>query len=239
MDRLLQTSAASSAPVSRKTGQWVAVLLAMIAGYVDAYGYISYRTYLSFMSGNTTQTGLMTGHGDFPTATPTLLAIVSFVVGVFAGTLLIASGIGRSRRLALGLVAALLAVNVGAAQLDCISNLVSIATLSFAMGVMNTTMSRIGGETLNLTFVTGTLNKIGGHFALALKRAPLPDAQGARDTHVRRAFILAGVWAAFLMGAVLGGGATSRFGGWVLLHPCLILLALAVFSRAPSDSPVK
>jgi len=37
--------------------EWLAVSLAMIAGFLDAYGTITYNTYLSFMSGNTTQTG--------------------------------------------------------------------------------------------------------------------------------------------------------------------------------------
>ena len=46
-----------------------------------------------------------------------------------------------------------------------------------------------------------------------------------------------GLWAAFLVGAVLAGAATPRFGVWVLLLPFLILLTLAVFSRAASQSP--
>jgi hypothetical protein len=37
--------------------EWLAAGLAMIAGFLDAYGMITYNTYLSFMSGNTTQTG--------------------------------------------------------------------------------------------------------------------------------------------------------------------------------------
>jgi uncharacterized membrane protein YoaK (UPF0700 family) len=75
---------------------------------------------------------------------------------------------------------------------------------------------------------------MGMHLALAVKRAPLPDAQGAWDTHGRRAFLLLGVWAGFLIGALVAGAATSRFGVWVLLLPLLILLALAVCSRAQS-----
>ncbi|HEY0551302.1 MAG TPA: DUF1275 family protein, partial [Verrucomicrobiae bacterium] len=35
----------------------LAIQLALIAGYVDAYGFLAYGTYVSFMSGNTTQTG--------------------------------------------------------------------------------------------------------------------------------------------------------------------------------------
>ncbi len=39
----------------------LAVLLAFVSGYVDAYVFIHYQTYASFMSGNTTQTGLQLG----------------------------------------------------------------------------------------------------------------------------------------------------------------------------------
>ena len=64
------------------------------------------------------------------------------------------------------------------------------------------------------------------------ERAPLLDAQGPWDTHLRRAFLLASAWVGFLTGAALGGAVTSYFGVWVLLPPALTLLALAVFSRA-------
>ena len=99
------------------------------------------------------------------------------------------------------------------------------------MGMMNTTLSHLGAEPMNLTFVTGTLNKLGRHLALAVKRATLPDAQGPWDTHLRRAGLLASVWAGFLTGAVLSGAANSCFGVRALLGPFLILLALALFGN--------
>jgi uncharacterized membrane protein YoaK (UPF0700 family) len=105
------------------------------------------------------------------------------------------------------------------------------------MGMMNSALSHVGAQPVSLTFVTGTLSRIGTDLALAVTRAPLPDAQGPWDTHRRRAFLLLGVWAGFLIGALLGGAATSRVGVWVLLLPLLILLALAVFSRAQSANP--
>ena len=218
-----------------KTGQWIAALLAMIAGYVDAYGFIVYRTYLSFMSGNTTQSGIVTGNGDFSKAAPTLTAIVAFVIGVFVGTLFVESDTHRSRRLKFGLVAALLAVTVGVTQLASISHLLSISTLSFAMGVLNTAVCHVGPEAVNLAFVTGTLSKIGSHVALAIKRLPVKDAQGVCDTHFRRALLLSALWVAFFFGAILAGATTPRFGVWVLVLPFMILLALTIFSHAPSD----
>ena len=48
----------------------LAGVLALIAGYVDAYGLIRYQTYLSFMSGNTTQTGSQIGQGHLAAAVP-------------------------------------------------------------------------------------------------------------------------------------------------------------------------
>jgi uncharacterized membrane protein YoaK (UPF0700 family) len=69
-----------------KTEEWKAVALAVIAGIVDGYGVITYHTYLSYMSGNTTQTGYRIGQGDFAPAAPGAVAIMFFVGGSFAGS---------------------------------------------------------------------------------------------------------------------------------------------------------
>ena len=222
----------SSLQVSEQAEERLALGLAMIAGYVDAYGFISYRTYVSFMSGNTTQTGFLIGQDNLAVAVPALLAIVSFLIGVFTGTFLRHSGLthsgaSQSHWLPFGWVATLLAVNLGVTHLGPLASGVGIATLSLAMGLMNTALSRVGAQSVNLVFVTGTLNTMAQHLALAVKRAPLPEARGSWDTHRRRAFLLMGVWASFLTGAVLAGVATSRFGVWVLLLPVMTLLALA------------
>src|SRR2546427_12875850 len=106
-------AAAASAQVSTEGDETLAAALAMIAGYVDAYGYLSFKTYLSFMSGNTTQTGFLTGQGDFAAAMPSLLAIVSFVIGIFTGTSLTYSETHRSWRGRVAVVGGLLGVGLG------------------------------------------------------------------------------------------------------------------------------
>jgi uncharacterized membrane protein YoaK (UPF0700 family) len=211
--------------------EWLAVGLAMIAGFVDAYGIITYDTYLSFMSGNTTQAGYRAGQGNCWAAVPSALAIVFFVGGSFAGTLLAHSAVRWIRRLVFGVVAALLALIIGFTQLGVSSSWVPISVVSFAMGAMNTALSRVGAQNVSLTFVTGTLSRIGMQLALAVRRAPLPDSQGSWDTHLYRTFLMAGIWAGFLTGALLSGMVTPRFGVWVLLFPVLILSALAAFDR--------
>jgi uncharacterized membrane protein YoaK (UPF0700 family) len=64
----------------------LAIWLALIAGYVDAYALIAYGVYVLFMSGNTTQTGSLIGEGRLLVALPSAVAILFFVVGSFAGT---------------------------------------------------------------------------------------------------------------------------------------------------------
>ena len=66
--------------------EWaLASFLALIAGYLDGYGLLVLGTYVSFMSGNTTSTGLRSGQGDFHAAFPSAVAIVFFVTGSFLG----------------------------------------------------------------------------------------------------------------------------------------------------------
>ena len=218
-----------------RTERRLAICLALLAGYVDGYGLRAFATYVSFMSGNTTQTGVLTGQGKLAAALPSGLAILFFVAGSFAGTWLTHSGQRHSRRLLFGVVSTLLAVVIGLTQFAALDTVVGIATLSLAMGMMNTTLSRVGGEPVSLTFVTGDLNRVGSHLTLAINRAPLPDAQGPWDTHLRRAVLLASVWASFLTGAVLSGVATSYFGVQTLLPPFLVVLTLALFG-SPGES---
>ena len=198
----------------------------MIAGFIDAYGMITYGVFVSFMSGNTTQTGYQTAEGAFGLASLSALAILFFVIGAFAGTLLVQAAGRLARRAVFGVVAAALAEVVGLTHFGFLSVGFGIAIVSVAMGVMNSAFSRVGAQSVSLTFVTGTLSRVGSHLALAARRAPLADAQGPWDTHLRRALMLSRVWAGFFAGAALSGAATPRYGAWVLLPPALILAVL-------------
>jgi uncharacterized membrane protein YoaK (UPF0700 family) len=209
----------------------LAALLATVAGFVDAYGIIAYGVFVSFMSGNTTQTGYQTAEGEFGPASASALAILFFFIGTFAGALFAGPAGQAARRLVFAFVAATLAAIIGLTQLGLLSTGFAIAIVSFSMGAFNIALSRVGAQAVSFTFVTGTLSRVGSHLALAARRAPLTDSQGPWDTHLRRALMLTRVWAGFLAGALLSGAATPRFGAWVLSAPVLILAALAAFDR--------
>jgi uncharacterized membrane protein YoaK (UPF0700 family) len=226
-----EARAAERAWRQTRSAELLAAALAMIAGFIDAYGMITYGVFVSFMSGNTTQTGYQTAEGLFGPASLSALAILFFLVGSFAGTLLVQASGRLARRAVFGLVAAALIGIIGLTYFHVLSVSFGIAIVAAAMGVMNSAFSRVGAQSVSLTFVTGTLSRVGSHLAFAARRAPLADAQGPWDTHLRRGLMLARIWAGFLAGALLAGAATPRFGAWVLSAPALILMGLAAFDR--------
>ena len=214
-----------------------AVFLGLIAGYVDGYGLLFLGTSVSFMSGNTTTTGLKSGQADFHAALPTAIAVLSFVAGTFLGTLFSQSRLRYSRRLIFLVVAGLLATVAVLERQGARNIFAEIAMLAVGMSMMNPVLSKVGGESVSLTFVTGTLNRIGGHLAAAAGRQPLPDGQGPKDSHLVRALIEASVWLGFVVGAALSGMAGSHFPLWVaLLPPFVVMIGLGLFSEWASPS---
>ena len=108
---------------------------------------------------------------------------------------------------------------------------VGVVLLAVAMGVLNTTVAQVAGQSVNLGFVTGDLKSLGEHLAKALSRTPIRDSQGPWDTHLSRAVTVSAVWAAFFCGAVLGTGAASHFATWTLVVPAVVLLVIAAIER--------
>jgi uncharacterized membrane protein YoaK (UPF0700 family) len=189
------------------------------------------------MSGNTTTTGLKSGQGDFHAALPTAIAVTFFVAGSFLGTLFTQSRLRSSYRLIFLFVAGLLATVAVLEQHGHRMVFGEIAILAVGMSMMNPALSKVGGESVSLTFVTGTLNRIGGHLAAAAGRKPLPDGQGPKDSHLVRALIEASVWSGFVVGAGLSGMAGSHFPLWAaLLPPFVVMIALGLFSEWATPS---
>jgi uncharacterized membrane protein YoaK (UPF0700 family) len=207
-----------------------AACLALISGYVDSYALVKFGVYASFMTGNTTTAGVHAGQFNLAAAGHSLLPIPMFLLGILAGTLLMQADRRHALPRLSTLVAAMLTVGVAAAYFAWPVWL-SIVILSFAMGVMNTSILQVGGQTVGVGYMTGDLNNLAQHLAMGIKSAPVAQAQGLWDTHWRRASLLAGLWIAFLSGAVLGAACGSRLAVWTLLLPALMLLVLALAER--------
>ena len=225
----------SSVPKSERNQKRLATCLALTAGYIDGYGLLALGTYVSFMSGNTTMAGVRTGLGDLSLAVTPAVAIASFLAGSFIGNCVTFSGSRHAHRVLFGTVSAFL---IMAMQLQNVGivNAVNVAALALGMGTVNPALSQIGAENVSLTFVTGTLSRIGNHLALAVRKAPVAASQGPWDTHLYRARIGAQLWLAFAGGAVLSGIVQAFIASLALVPAIAIMLVLALSSRTETSA---
>ena len=203
----------------------LAASLSALAGYVDAVGYLSLGGFfVSFMSGNSTRLGVAVAEHSAD-ALKACGLIVVFILGVAAGTA-VARRSRRPHTLVIGCVAA----TIGLATLLSLASYSSPAgfTLAFAMGVENAAFVSDGGLPVGLTYMTGTLVKMGQQIGSIKSRSELWQWRP-----------YAAHWFALLTGALGGSLAFRTLGGAAALVPAAIaagLLAL-IAERSISDPP--
>ncbi|TQF68773.1 DUF1275 domain-containing protein [Rhodococcus spelaei] len=202
-----------------------AVLLAALAGYVDAMGFIVLGGFfVSFMSGNSTRAAVAAVDGAGHPAAVGAAVIGLFVLGVVCGSLL-GHRAGRWRRPAvLSLVAALL--GVAAVTHSFAPTQVVVASLALAMGAENTVFERSEQASISLTYMTGTLVKLGQAIGAALTGGP-------RWGWVRFAVL----WLGLVLGVVVGAAVHRGIGLSGLWFAAALALALAVaMARRPRSA---
>ena len=168
----------------------LACALSGLAGYVDGIGYLYLGgLFVSFMSGNSTRLGVTLAQGQWVNAAEALGLIALFVVGAGLGCLIV---LGRGGNRQPRVLLAETALLVAAALCDTfgLPN-VAIAFIALAMGLENSVFQVEGG--LGLTYVTGTLVKVGQLAAVALRG-------GARWAWVPNLLL----WAALVAGSLCG-----------------------------------
>ena len=199
--------------LDRRT-RWMAICFAGVAGFVDSLGFLTTGGFfVSFMSGNSTRLGIGLAHGQ-PTIGLAGVLLASFVFGVVIGGLA-----GRLagvwwRTVILVLVTSLLALAY--ALHGAGAGLWLAVPLAMAMGAENTLFAEDGDVRVGLTYMTGTLVKMGKRITAAL-------CGGDRWGWVP--FFL--LWTGLTCGAVLGAVCFERLGIEALL---LAVAAMAVFT---------
>jgi uncharacterized membrane protein YoaK (UPF0700 family) len=185
---------------------------------VDAIGFLTLGGFfVSFMSGNSTRFGVAVATGQWDMAARALGLIGLFVVGVVLGST-VARRAGEGRRsVVLGLEAVLLAV--GAGLLSSGRPLLGMVPVVLAMGVENTVFQKGGDVRVGLTYMTGTLVRVGQRIATALHG-------GARWDWVP--FLL--LWIGLAAGGALGALMFLRLGVTALWAAAAVVAGLALLS---------
>jgi uncharacterized membrane protein YoaK (UPF0700 family) len=222
------STGASSFSESPRLQAWRAAARASICGYVDAYSLLKFGVFASFMSGNTTSGGVEAGQVNFARAAHSLLPIPFFLLGILIGTLLTQSEERRALPRLSAVVGAMLLLDA-AANYFGIAGWFSIMILSGAMGILNMSITQVGGQPVSLGFITGDLNNLARQIAMGIQRKLATETCG-------RAGVLAGLWAAFFSGAVLGTILLPLLAVWTLLLPAVSLFAFAMLERPNSEA---
>ncbi len=188
--------------------------MAFLAGATDVYGLSRLRDlFVSFMSGNTTMLGKAISGGDMRRCGVILGIIGCFTAGAAAGTVLV-EWTGRRHPAAVGfLVAILLAAGTAAPAWET-------TLIILAMGALNASMTQVGQASVSLTYVTGTLVKIGQEVG----KAVCGKGQGF-------GWALQGaMWLFLLAGATTGAALLvplQPYGTWPLAALALLLSGVA------------
>ena len=202
--------------------------LAATAGYIDAFGLMKFKTYLSFMSGNTTQSGSLLAKGNFGGMALAATAIVSFTAGIILGNLIKHLNGYQERWMGYMVVAGGLLSYLIADRSCGIATVPAVAILALSVGLMNTLAGKVGRQAVNPDFVTGTLTNMAWHWADAMLSTYPSDSEGTWDTHKRRAALLLMIWLCFIAGAMLATVAFSSMGTWAMTVPIVGLLLIPV-----------
>ncbi len=151
---------------SRK-GVMLAATLSALAGYVDAVGFMTLGGFfVSFMSGNSTRLGVGLALGEWDQAAIAFGLIALFVAGVVLGAT-VARRFGEERRSAV-LAAEAVLLLIGAGLCTAGWREAGMVAVVLAMGVENAVFQRQGDVGVGLTYMTGTLVRMGQRIATAL-----------------------------------------------------------------------
>lgn len=207
----------------RRSELALAVILSSAAGFVDAVGFIHLGGYfVSFMSGNSTRGGTALAEGNWAGFTIAFGLVAAFLTGVVSAAILRRLVPSRKRLAVLlyvtaVLVCAVVLFNAGA------GGWLPPVLMAVAMGAENVIFERDGEVSIGLTYMTGTLVKMGQHMATAL-------TGGEKWLWPRYAVL----WLSLTTGSIIGAlayFALNLNALWIAV--AVLVLAVAVNSLEP------
>ncbi|UFH31856.1 DUF1275 domain-containing protein [Chryseobacterium sp. C-71] len=205
---------------SIKIQERLVIFLALIAGYIDATGLIQWKTYVSFMSGNTTSLGAAISTGKSGIIITSVTVISCFLLGIYAGTCLSLWKRIKNQILTFYLVSGILIFYSIIAYFYDINNWTSIAIVGFSMGMMNTIVTSVGNQKVNTDFVTGTLNSLARNTAML----SMTKDKDKKEEYKSNSIHLLLLWIGFITGAFIAPFLLDYFGKWTLMIPALSLI---------------
>jgi uncharacterized membrane protein YoaK (UPF0700 family) len=217
------------------------VVLAATSGYVDAVSYLGLgRVFTSNMTGNTVLLGLALGQAQGIAALRSLVALIGYLCGVAAATLIVEHykpdkrsgiwplGVTRAFTFECGVLLGLAVGGILARTAGSASAIVYllIALSAIAMGTQSVAVRDLGVSGITTTYITGTWTSLISESVLRARARTLsarPATPAPVTPHSRH--VQAAVLAVYVLAAVVGGLAESR---WRLAAAALPVVAVAL-----------
>lgn len=193
--------------------------LAALAGYIDALGFLSLGgVFVSFMSGNSTRFAVgVTDNINWKIGLMPVVTIVLFVVGVMCGRII------RHFRKTLPSTSILVFMSCALAAAGFLyefhTNAVAISLMVLAMGAANNVFVKEGEVSIGVTYMTGTLVRLGQRLAGKLL--------GEKENNWVPYLLL---WMGLIGGAILGSLSYQYYGLHSIWAGCMICLVLTLAS---------
>ena len=204
------------------------LLLALAGGSLDCYTYLNRgQVFATAETGNLVLLGVRLAQGRMEAAVRYLPPILAYAAGVLAAELL-RRAMERGGRpdwrrcvLALECLVVALAAALPLGRWDWLANVL----ISFTSAMQVESFRAFAGFPCATTMCTGNLRAGTEHLFHWLADKKRASGRGAAAYY--------GLIAAFVLGAVLSGLLTQRFGGASALLPCLLLAGAAALGGAP------
>jgi len=212
-------------------------LLAFQAGFVNAFGFLSFGRFVSHVTGFGSQVGLALAHKDFFFAFQMLGFPIFYMLGSFLNGLLTIARIERNEKPHYELVTALFPVAFTmllflglqgvfgrfGEQLIYVRDFVFLYVLSFVCGLQNGCFATLTKGQVRTTHLTGITTDLGTDLARLLGgKLRSPERQLTVDTNVTRVV----TFAAFSVGSVASVLASTKLGHRALTVPLFTSLAV-------------
>ena len=198
----------------------LALAVVALAGFTDAVSFRQFgHVYASFMSGNTTAMGVAAASGDWAQA-----GLLAGIIGLFVAGVVLGSWLHRASTRPAGAVlltvAGLLALAAGWWPGGW-----ALLVLVLSMGILNSALGVAGSSPLSLTYVTGTLVKVGAGLFERLRAGAWPAGWHRQALD----------WLALAAGGIAGALAWQQLGLRALLPAAAWALTLAILARLGSS----
>ena len=220
---------------------WLGVMMALIAGYVDAIGFTRlFDVFPANQSGNAVLLGVAIGDPSWDEGWRPGLSILMFSVGVAIGFVL-GAHLTEARRVPalLAIEAALLVVFAAGAgnvegdtpPIGGAREVLLLSASSIAMGVATDVVRRVAGVPVYTTFQTGTIARLAETGAEEMEHAlGVHGAPGLPPETRRALFVLGAVILGYVGGSGIGAAVVSGWGEalWIPANLCAALVVATV-----------